>query len=107
MFTYKKFIDKQSMEALQKEREVQDTKLDQMSQSLDRLSEMAKSISSELDTQAIMIKDIDEKMEETQTKMETATERIYKLLKRISSKSCDILLFLIVIFVIVLYFALR
>jgi membrane protein insertase Oxa1/YidC/SpoIIIJ len=68
---------------------------------------MAKSISSELDTQAIMIKDIDEKMDETQTKMDTATQRIYKLLKRVPSKSCGVILFLIVIFVIVLYFALR
>jgi t-SNARE complex subunit (syntaxin) len=95
------------MEALQTEREAQDAKLDQMSHSLDRLSEMAKSISSELDTQAIMIKDIDEKMDETQIKMDTATQRILKLLKRVPSKSCGVILFLIVIFVIVLYFALR
>jgi peptidoglycan hydrolase CwlO-like protein len=95
------------METLQTEREAQDAKLDQMSYSLDRLSEMAKSISSELDTQAIMIKDIDEKMDETQTKMDTATQRIYKLLKRVPLKSCGIILFLAFILGIVLYFALR
>jgi t-SNARE complex subunit (syntaxin) len=95
------------MEALQKEREAQDAKLDQMSKSLDRLSEMAKTISTELDTQAIMMKDIDEKMDETQVKMDSATQRIYKLLKKVPSKSCAIISGLVVILIIVLYFALR
>lgn len=95
------------MEALQKEREAQDAKLDQMSHSLDRLSEMAKYISMELDTQAIIVKDIDEKMDETQMKMDSATQRIYKLLKKVPSRNCAIISSLVVILVIVLYFALR
>lgn len=95
------------MEALQIEKKAQDETLDKMSQSLDRLGEMAKSMKTELDTQAIMIEDIENDVDAAQTKVDSTTQRVYKYIKQRPPRDWFILSALLIAFGIVLFFALR
>ena len=69
------------MEAIQIEKKAQDETLDKMSESLDRLGSMAKSMKDELDTQAIIVEEIESGVDAAQIKVDSTTQRIYKFLK--------------------------
>ena len=95
------------MEALQIEKKAQDETLDKMSQSLDRLGVMAKSMKDELDTQAIIIEDIESGVDAAQVKVDSTTEKVNKFLKGRPSRDWLILAALITAFGAALYFAIN
>ena len=78
----------------------QDVSLDKMSDSLDRLGQMAKAIDSELQEQDKIIDDVDKNIDEVQGRMDAAIKSVEKLLKTKSKCQMATIAVLVIIVVI-------